>query len=127
MSRRLFRRLTTTFCVVLSLLFAQLALANYVCPAQQSAAAMAERMAAGEPCEGMDAEQPALCAQFSAGAPQSLDTVKVPAVAAPLLLQLFVLPFTLQPAEAQAIRWTAVARARPPPAAVFLATLRLRV
>lgn len=127
MSRRLFRRLTTTFCVVLSLLFAQLALANYVCPAQQTAAAMAERMAAGEPCEGMDAEQPALCAQFSAGAPQSLDTVKVPAVAAPLLLQLFVLPFTLLPAHAQVNRWTAVPRARPPPAAVFLATLRLRV
>jgi hypothetical protein len=127
MSRRLFRRLTTTFCVVLSLLFAQLALANYVCPAQQTAAAMAETMAAGEPCEGMDAEQPALCAQFSAGVPQSLDTVKVPAVAAPLLLQLFVLPFTLQPADAQAIRWTAAPLARPPPAAVFLATLRLRV
>ena len=127
MRRHLLHRLTTTFCVVLSLLFAQLALANYVCPAQQTAAAMAERMAAGEPCEGMDAEQPALCAQFSAGAPQSLDTVKMPAVAAPLLVQLFVLPFTLPPTDAQAIRWTAVPPTRPPPAAVFLATLRLRV
>ena len=39
-------RLTTTFFVVLSLLFSQLALANYVCPGQADAAAMAEMMAA---------------------------------------------------------------------------------
>ena len=41
MTRRRLHRLTTTLLVVMSLLFSQLALANYVCPAQADAAAMA--------------------------------------------------------------------------------------
>lgn len=53
MRTRLFHRLITTFLVVLSLLFSQLALASHVCPAQQDAAAMAEKLATGTPCEGM--------------------------------------------------------------------------
>ena len=56
MHRRFARRLSTTFFVVLALLFSQLALANYVCPAQAAAAAMA----AGAPCDGMDPSQPVL-------------------------------------------------------------------
>ena len=50
MLRRRIHRLTTAFCVVLSLLFSQLALASYVCPEQTEVAAMSEvigRVAAG--------------------------------------------------------------------------------
>lgn len=116
-----------TFIVVLSLLFSQLALANYVCPLQQEAAAMAEMMASGMPCDGMDPEQPALCSEYSAGAPQSPDTVKVPAIGVPLVMQVVELPFALNARAARAVPLGAMPEARPPPGPVFLATLRLRV
>jgi len=74
MLRRSSHRLITTFFVVLSVLFSQLALASYACPGQ--AGAMAETMAAGEPCEGMDQAQPVLCHQHSAAAAQSFEVVK---------------------------------------------------
>lgn len=127
MSRRLSTRLTTTLFVVLSLLFSQLALANYVCPQQAEAAAMAEMMASGMPCEGMDAEQPTLCAQFSASAPQSPDTAKTPTLAASIAVQVLVLPFKLLAGETQSVPLTARPQARPPPGPLFLSTLRLRV
>lgn len=127
MSRRLLHRLTTTFFVVLSLLFSQLALANYVCPGQADAAAMAEMMAAGEPCDGMDQVQPVLCHQHSAGAAQSFEAVKLPAASVPMVVQVLVLPLVLEAAEVEALPATSAPEARPPPDPIFLSTLRLRV
>lgn len=120
-------RLSTTFLVVLSLLFSQLALASYVCPAQTDAAAMAEVMASGEPCEGKDQAQPLLCHQHSAGATQSFEVVKLPAASLPLVVQVLIMPLVLQAVEAVALPAAAAPEARPPPDPVFLSTLRLRV
>lgn len=127
MFRRHVQRLTTTFFVVLSLLFAQLALANYVCPEQLEVTAMAEMMASGMPCEGMDTEQPALCAEHSSGAPQSFETVKVPTAAAPAVVQVLELSLELEALQARAVPWTATPEAQPPPEPLFLSTRRLRV
>ncbi len=127
MHRRSIHRLTTTFFVVLSLLFSQLALANYVCPGQADAAAMAEMMAAGEPCEGMDQTQPVLCHQHSAGAAQSSEAVKLPTASQPMVVQVLVLPLVLDAVEAETLPATSAPEARPPPDPIFLSTLRLRV
>ena len=127
MHRRFNRHLTTTFFVVLSLLFSQLVLANYVCPGQADTAAMAEMMAAGEPCEGMDQAQPVLCHQHSAGTVQSFEAVKVPAASVPMVVQVLVLPLVLEAVEAEALPATSAPEARPPPDPIFLSTLRLRV
>jgi hypothetical protein len=127
MLRRPFHRLTTTFFVVLSLLFSQLALANYVCPGQADTAAMAEMMAAGEPCEGMDQAQPVLCHQHSAGAAQSFEAVKLPAASVPMVVQVLVLPLVLDEVETAALPVSSTPEARPPPDPLFLSTLRLRV
>jgi hypothetical protein len=127
MFRRSSRRLTTMFFVVLSLLFSQLALANYVCPEQRSAAAMAETMASGTPCEGMDVDQPALCAEHSSSAPQSFEPVKLPTLSTPMLVQVLQLPLELDAGAARAVPLTATAEAQPPPEPLFLSTLRLRV
>jgi len=127
MLRRHLHRLTTTFFVVLSLLFSQLALANYVCPGQVDAAAMAEMMAAGEPCEGMDQAQPVLCHQHSAGAAQSFEAVKLPAASVPMVVQVLVLPLVLDAVEAETLPAASAPEARPPPDPIFLSTLRLRV
>jgi len=127
MFRRSVHRLTTTFFVVLSLLFSKLALANYVCPEQRDAAAMAEMMALGMPCEGMDMDQPALCAGHSSGAPQSFEAVKVPTVSAPMVVQVLELPLELDAAAAWAVPVAGTPEAHPPPDPLFLSTLRLRV
>ena len=127
MLRRSAHRTTTTFFVVLSLLFAQLALANYVCPAQADTAAMAGMMAAGQPCEGMDLAQPTLCHQHAAGTAQSFEAVKLPAASQPALVQVLVLPAVLDAEPSAAVPMAARAEARPPPDPIFLSTLRLRV
>ena len=127
MFSRPFRRLTTTFFVVLSLLFSQLALASYVCPSQADAGAMMAMMAAGEPCEGMDQAQPVLCHQHSVGAAQSFDAVKLPTASLPMVVQVLVLPLVLQAVESVAVPVAAAPEAQPPPDPIFLSTLRLRV
>jgi len=127
MHRRSIHRLTTTLVVVLSLLFSQLALANYVCPGRAAAAAMAEMMAAGAPCEGMDQAQPVLCHQHSAGAAQSFEAVKLPAASVPMVVQVLVMPLLLQAVEAEALPAASAPEARSAPDPLFLATLRLRV
>lgn len=127
MFRRSTRRLTTAFFVVLSLLFSQLALASYVCPQQSDPAAMAEMMAAGVPCEGMDQDQPGLCAEHSSSAAQSFEVVKVPTLSLPMVVQVLELPLMLDAVEAAAVPATATAEAQPPPDPLFLSTLRLRV
>ena len=127
MARRSVHRLTTTFFVVLSLLFSQLALASYVCPGQADTAAMAEMMAAGEPCEGMDQAQPVLCHQHSVGAAQWFEAVNLPMASQPMVVQVLVLPLVVDEVEAAALPVSSTPEARPPPDPLFLSTLRLRV
>jgi hypothetical protein len=124
---RRFHRLSTAFLVVLALLFSQLALAGYVCPAQADAQAMAAMMDAGLPCSGMDAQQPALCHQHAADPAKSFEAVKLPVLAQPALLQVLELPPVLEARLAGALPVATVSQARPPPPPVFLSTLRLRV
>jgi len=126
MLRRRSHRLTTTFLMVLSLLFSQLALANYVCPARADATAMAEMMASGQPCAGMDEAQSTLCHQHSTDAPQSFEAVKVPAPGLPAVVQVLELPLVLEAGEAPAVTTSSTAE-KPPPDPLFLSTLRLRV
>ncbi|MFN3809045.1 MAG: hypothetical protein ACK4S6_00375 [Roseateles asaccharophilus] len=127
MFRRIAHRLTVACYVVVSLLFSQLALANYVCPEQRNVAAMAEMMASGMPCEGMDLEQPVLCAEHSASAPQSFETGKVPTPSVPMLVQVLVLSLEFEADGAQVVPPLATPEAQPPPDPLFLSTLRLRV
>jgi len=127
MVRHRLHRLTTAFCVVLSLLFSQLALANYVCPQQADPAAMAAMMEAGMPCDGMDQQQPALCHAHSADPGKTFEAVKLPAVSLPAIVQVLALPSVLQAEEARAVPPAASSEARPPPDPLFLSTLRLRV
>lgn len=127
MLRRPFYRLATTFFVVMSLLFSQLALASYACPGQTDAKAMAAKMAAGEPCEGMDPAQPVLCHQHSASEAQSFEAVKVLTASQPVMVQVLELPVVLDAGEAVAQPMASTSEARPPPDPLFLTTLRLRV
>lgn len=113
--------------MVLCLLFSQLALANYVCPQRSAAAAMAEMMAAGEPCAGMDTEQPVLCHQYGVNAPQSAEPAKLPSPSLPAIIQMLVLPALVDASRASAWTLATALEARPPPDPVFLSTLRLRV
>lgn len=125
--RRSPHRIITALLVVLSLLFSQLALANYICPARANAVAMAETIAAGEPCTGMDEAQPVLCHQYGANASQSFEMAKVATPTLPAIVQMLVVPLLLDAVSAIALPVGATPEARPPPDPVFLATLRLRV
>ena len=127
MHRNFFHRLSTTLVVVLSLLFSQLALANYACPAQADAAAMAARMASGQPCDGMDKAQPSLCHQHGADASQTFEAAKVPAPTLPMLVQVLELPIVLDAGEAISAPAGATREPQPPPEPLYLATFRLRV
>lgn len=88
---------------------------------------MADMMASGVPCEGMDVDQPALCAEHSSGAPQSFEAAKVPTLSLPLVVQVLHLPLALEANAARTVPATATAEAQPPPDPLFLSTLRLRV
>jgi len=122
MTRRRLHRLSTAFLVVLSLLFSQLVLARYVCPQQMDVQAMA-----GQPCAGMDLEQPALCHQHAVDASQSFEAVKLPTASQPLIVQVVELPLVLEAEQACILPPTAQSEAQPPPDPLFLSTLRLRV
>jgi hypothetical protein len=118
------------FVAVVSLLFGQLAMARYVCPGQADAnamAAMAEMMAAGQPCEGMDPDQPTLCHQHAAGSAQSFESAKVHAPSMPAVVQVLAVPLVLESQRESALPAAAAFDARPPPNPLFLFTLRLRV
>ena len=115
------------FVAVLSLLFGQMAVASYVCPGQADAAAMAEMMAAGQPCEGMDQAQPALCHQHAVGSDQSFESAKVHAPSMPAVVQVLVMPLVLESQRESVLPAAAVFDTRPPPNPLFLSTLRLRV
>ena len=127
MFRRPVHRLTAAFFMAVSLLFSQLAMASYSCPAEAKAAAMAEMATSGTPCDGMDTAQPALCHQQATSAPQSFEAVKVPVPSLPMVIQVLQLPLVIDAAEAVAIPPADTPEARPPPDPVFLSTLRLRV
>ena len=127
MPRLCARRCLTAFLLVVSLLFSQLALANYVCPGESGAAAMAQAMATGQPCDGMDTAQPSLCRQHTTGATAAVDQLKVPAPSLVALVQvLYVLPCAVA-TDARDLPLSAKPEVHPPPAPVFLSTLRLRV
>ncbi|MBV8468429.1 MAG: hypothetical protein JOY60_01015 [Burkholderiaceae bacterium] len=127
MSRRSTHRLITVLLVALSLLFGQLAMASYVCPAEADPSAMAEAMASGQSCDQMDAQQPALCHQHAVDPGKTFEVAKVPVPSLPALI----LVLELAPAgESVAVQSVLDARPldeRPPPAPPFLSTLRLRV
>ena len=125
--RRPAHRLTAALFVVMSLLFSQLAMASYACPAAARSAAMAEMVASGMPCDGMDQAQPALCHEAATSAPQSFEAIKVPVPSLPMVIQVLQLPLLLDAAEAVAVPAADTPEARPPPDPLFLATLRLRV
>jgi hypothetical protein len=127
MPSRPFHRLTAAIFMVMSLLFSQLAMASYSCPAEVQAAAMAEMAASGMPCDGMDKAQPALCHEHSASAPQSFEAGKLPVASLPMVVQVLERPFVLDAAAAATLPFASTAEARPPPDPLFLSTLRLRV
>ena len=127
MLRRPVHRLTAAFIVVMSLLFSQLAMASYSCPARVDSAAMAAMAASGMPCDGMDKAQPALCHDRSTQAPQSFEAVKLPVASLPMLLQVLELALVPDAADAAMTPFAATLEARPPPDPLFLSTLRLRV
>lgn len=134
MVRRPAHRLCITLFVMFSLLFSQMALATYVCPAASSDSAprmAAMDMTADEPCAAMaaapDQEQPLLCHQHCADAPQSFDPVHVPAVTLPAVVQVLLVPMFAGEADGTAPSHALAAQARPPPDPIFLSTLRLRV
>jgi hypothetical protein len=117
----------TALLVVASLLFSQLALASYVCPEAIDPDAMAEMAARGEPCSGMDSEQPLLCQQHAASASQHVDPGKLVTPSPPLLVQVFMLPPVGGWSLPQPVPPSADKSIHPPPDPVFLATGRLRV
>jgi hypothetical protein len=122
------RHFGTTLLVVVALLWSQLALAGYLCPAASPASEVAMEMAGGEPCGGMalDNGLSVLCYQHCADAPQSLDAGKLPAPTLPAVVQVLEVPPPLV-RDATAAHCTAADSAPWPPEPVFLSTLRLRV
>jgi hypothetical protein len=123
--RRSRHRFLTALFAVLSLLFAQLALANYVCLGHADTTTMSA--AADEPCDGMDTEQPVLCHQQAAGAVQPFEVLKVVSPSLPSIIKvLVVVPVVVTTGAVDLLRLGS-AEARPPPDPLFLSTLRLRV
>jgi hypothetical protein len=141
MFRRRTHRFATVIAVVLSLLFSQLALANYVRPAAavdtEAMAAMEMDMADGQPCPGMDAmshapmkmdqSQPVLCHQQCVNAPLSFEPMKVPVASLPAIVQVLLVPLVIDEGTANGGEFAAITQSQPPPGHVFLSTLRLRV
>jgi hypothetical protein len=126
------RRLFTTFFVVVSVLFAQLALAQFICPLDEARApqAAAMEMPEGMTCDGMSHEQdaqPALCHHHCTNPAQSFEPLKVPTVSLPAIVQVLVVPLRMDAAREQALVFALAGTAQPPPSPVFLTTLRLRV
>ncbi|MEJ8845479.1 hypothetical protein [Variovorax rhizosphaerae] len=120
-------RCFSAFVVMLSLLFSQLALAGYSCPAMAAPESMAERMARGAPCEGGDEVQPVLCHQHAVNASQSFEPAKPVTPSLPMVVQVLPAPSMLPVTDAAGLRVAHVPEQRPPPDPVFLATRRLRV
>lgn len=78
-------RFLTALIALLGMLFAQLAVAGYACPAHQAGIATESVMVlasvgnqAMPGCEQMDSDQPSLCHAHAQGASQSLDKPELP-------------------------------------------------
>ena len=129
MFRSAARRTGTALLVVLAMLFSQLALASYLCPADSGQETAVMEMAPGEPCQGMaaDPDQPVLCHQHCTNAPQSADGLKLPTVSLPAVVQGLVVPLAIDAAAREAGAFAVALEAQPPPDPLFLSTLRLRV
>jgi hypothetical protein len=79
-------RLLTVILSLWALLFAQVALAGYVCPASGKAVQVAAMAEAGMPCaetmsKAMDDEQPGLCHAHCQSSQQASDTYQAPHLA----------------------------------------------
>jgi len=121
-------RLTITLFVVFSLLFSQLALAQYACPQQARMGAMATMAASGPSCEGMDAQQPSLCHQHAADPGKTCEAMKqLPDVSVPAVVQVIELPLVPEDQGVRGVPPMGSSEVPPPPEPLFLATLRLRV
>ena len=120
------RYLTALFTVV-AMLFAQVALASYLCPGQADIAMAFGMASASEPCDGMDTAQPVLCHQQAAGAAQSFEVLKVVSPSLPAVIHVLIVVPVADIASAAGSLRLASAEARPPPDPLFLSTLRLRV
>jgi hypothetical protein len=127
MLRRPLHRLITTLLVVLSLLWAQLALASYACPGASDVASMAAMVGSGAPCHGMDEQQPALCHGHAAPDAASAETPKWPVLQQPVLMHLPALRVVREADQPRPLPRFSSPDTRPPPGRVFLSTLRLRV
>jgi hypothetical protein len=129
MLRTTARRFHSIVLVVASLLFSQLALANYVCPSAVEPGQGMMEMASGEPCEGMSSaqDQTVICYQHCTDAPQSFDGMKLPSLSVPVVVQVLLVPLTVDMATQEAAVFADAGQGQPPPEPVFLSTLRLRV
>lgn len=126
--RRRVRQPLTACMAVCLLLFAQLALAGYLCPQWTPAQAQAPMVMDGDmPCEGMDASQPVLCHAHCTDDGATVVSLAAPVFPPPsphgLLTQ--TLAQLLDHTERRPLAAEPVAQ--PPPAPLFLSTLRLRV
>ena len=119
-------RYVVTLLLMAAVLFSQMALASYVCPGMNNAGAMAQAMADGATCEGMDDAQPVLCHQHAADASQSFEKAKPATPSLPAVLQVLVVPPVLH-SDVQGLPLQRALEPRPPPDPVFLSTRRLRV
>lgn len=127
-ARRKFLRCKTVVFVALSLLFSQLALAAYVCPAQIGpAGGMAEMMAAGMPCEGADTVQPNLCHEHAVDLARLFELAQAASPSLPAVVQVLLIPATADSSDAVVVPPASTPEAQPPPDPIFLSTLRLRV
>lgn len=121
------RRFAIAIFVMVSLLFSQMALASYVCPGMSAGAdAMAQAMAEGEPCEGMDTVQPVMCHQHAADASQSFEKGQPATPSFPAIVQVLVVPL-LPLSDRMGLNVQSVPEPRPPSGPLFLSTRRLRV
>lgn len=109
---------------MVSLLFAQLALAQYTCPVEDQPVTLE-----APPCHdaGRQPSQPTLCHHHCTNAAQSFEPVKIPAVSLPAIVQVLVVPLRIDAVQREAVAFATRGEAQPPPSPVFLSTLRLRV
>ena len=121
-------RFLTAIVAMLSMLFMQLAVASYVCPAMpagshNSAASARAAMIDMPNCQGMDAVQPQLCHLYAHGEPSKQSPDKTPAPAVPpfvpatLMLDLQFFDTVLIP-DARPYRPIALTRTTAPPVAI---------
>jgi hypothetical protein len=105
-----------------ALLFLQLAVAAYACPAPTARGSSISAAAAVQvlPCQGMDQERPKLCEQHCVQDSGSVDTQPHSAVSAPLLpLLIVVVPSDLHFATGPSVHGASPTVVDPPPLVRF--------